>query len=344
MNLHDRLKTGRRRGPLLLLAGAIGLGALGLAAHAASDALPQTPVAITVKAEPIARFQRLGGGSRFGALDFRGGLVLTSDFAGFGGISGLLLAEDGRFLAVTDRGLLLSGRLATDGDRPTGLADVAAAALLDQAGRGQARRGRGDAESLTRAPDAVYVGFEDVNEIWRYPRDPMGARGHRVPAPAVRELRNNLGLESLLYVPEGPLNGALVGIGEEGATAASDLPGFIVGGPKPGTFTIRKSGVFDATDLALGPDGQLYLLERHYAPTAGVSMQIRRFPLAAVKPGAVIEGAVLGSFDMRYEVDNMEGLAVTRNAAGETLLTVISDDNFNPLQRTILLRFALVED
>jgi hypothetical protein len=39
----------------------------------------------------------------------------------------------------------------------------------------------------------------------------------------------------------------------------------------------------------------------------------------------------------------MEALGVHRNAAGETILTIISDDNFNPLQRTILLRFALVE-
>jgi hypothetical protein len=39
----------------------------------------------------------------------------------------------------------------------------------------------------------------------------------------------------------------------------------------------------------------------------------------------------------------MEALAVHRNAAGETILTLISDDNFNPLQRTILLRFALVQ-
>jgi hypothetical protein len=40
----------------------------------------------------------------------------------------------------------------------------------------------------------------------------------------------------------------------------------------------------------------------------------------------------------------MEALDVHRNAAGETILTVMSDDNFSPLQRTLLLRFALIED
>ena len=38
----------------------------------------------------------------------------------------------------------------------------------------------------------------------------------------------------------------------------------------------------------------------------------------------------------------MEGLAVHRDADGETVLTLISDDNFSPLQRTLLLQFTLV--
>ncbi|HKZ97087.1 MAG TPA: hypothetical protein VJ045_08915, partial [Hyphomicrobiaceae bacterium] len=41
-------------------------------------------------------------------------------------------------------------------------------------------------------------------------------------------------------------------------------------------------------------------------------------------------------------IDNMEGLAVRQGAGGETLITMISDDNFNKvLQRTVLLEFAL---
>ena len=44
------------------------------------------------------------------------------------------------------------------------------------------------------------------------------------------------------------------------------------------------------------------------------------------------------------EIDNMEGLAVHRNAQGRTILTLISDDNFNRrFQRTLLMQFALVE-
>ncbi|MFG1376515.1 esterase-like activity of phytase family protein [Xanthobacter autotrophicus] len=329
---------------------AAGLGLAAVVAVATSVllakplALPATPEAITVVARPITSFRSGEDKHRFGALDFRGGLVLTSDFSGFGGISGFSLGKDDRFLAVTDAGLFLSGRLETDGDRPTGLSDVEAAALLDSQGRVQAAHHRSDVEAVTVAPDAVYVAMETINEIWRYPRDPLGQKGTQVPAPAIRDLRRNTGLESLALVSSGPLRGALLAIGEEGATPAADLPGFIIGGREPGTFTVVKSGPFDATDLAFGPDGDLFLLERHYSPLTGVLLQIRRFALADVKAGARLSGEVLGTFDMGYEIDNMEGLAVTRNAAGETLLTLISDDNFSLLQRTLLLRFAVVRD
>ena len=41
----------------------------------------------------------------------------------------------------------------------------------------------------------------------------------------------------------------------------------------------------------------------------------------------------------------MEGLAVHRGPAGETILTLISDDNFNRLaQRTVFLQFTLMRE
>lgn len=330
----------------LLALGVAGGGAL--VAHRAFSKprdLPLEPVAVEVRASPISRFHVGSDETRFGKLEFRGGLLLTSPFSGFGGISAFTLDAAGRsFLAVTDASVLLSGTLETDGDRPVGLSGVVAAALRDDKGQLLATQGREDSESIAISPEGVFIGLETVNEIWLYPApNPLGQRGRRIEVPAaVKALRHNLGLESLVFVPSGPLAGTLIGIGEEGPTATADLPGFLIGGPVPGVFTIAKSGVFSATDAALGPNGDLFLLERHYAVTTGVSMQIRRMRLADVTPGARLTGDILFSANMAYEVDNMEGLAVTRNAAGETLLTLISDDNFNPLQRTILLRFAVV--
>ena len=39
----------------------------------------------------------------------------------------------------------------------------------------------------------------------------------------------------------------------------------------------------------------------------------------------------------------MEGLSVHRSGGGEVGLTLISDDNFSAVQRTLLLQFTLAE-
>ena len=46
--------------------------------------------------------------------------------------------------------------------------------------------------------------------------------------------------------------------------------------------------------------------------------------------------------DLGQQIDNMEGIGVHR-AGAETVLTLISDNNFSMLQRTLLLQFSLVE-
>jgi hypothetical protein len=70
---------------------------------------------------------------------------------------------------------------------------------------------------------------------------------------------------------------------------------------------------------------------------------MRRVALGEIKPGAVVDGPILFDVDLGYEIDNMEGLSVHRSAGGETILTLISDDNFSAVQRTLLLQFTLVE-
>ena len=39
----------------------------------------------------------------------------------------------------------------------------------------------------------------------------------------------------------------------------------------------------------------------------------------------------------------MEAIGVHRRASGETILTLMSDDNFSPLQRTLIMQFTLPE-
>jgi hypothetical protein len=70
-------------------------------------------------------------------------------------------------------------------------------------------------------------------------------------------------------------------------------------------------------------------------------MRLRRIYGESIAKGQVADGPVLFEADMGYQIDNMEGLSVHREADGTQVLTLISDDNFSALQRTLLLQFAL---
>jgi hypothetical protein len=54
-----------------------------------------------------------------------------------------------------------------------------------------------------------------------------------------------------------------------------------------------------------------------------------------------IAGDVLLEAIDALNIDNMEGIAAHRSASGETILTLISDDNYSSLQRTLLMQFAI---
>jgi hypothetical protein len=84
------------------------------------------------------------------------------------------------------------------------------------------------------------------------------------------------------------------------------------------------------------------LLERRYSPVRGVAMRIRRLPLASLKEGALVDGPSMIEADLGYQIDNMEGIAVHHTETGETILTLVSDDNFSFIQRNLLLQFAVV--
>ncbi len=99
---------------------------------------------------------------------------------------------------------------------------------------------------------------------------------------------------------------------------------------------------FSVTSAANAPDGGLFLLERRYSLLGGVGMELRHVAASEVHEGARLDGDVLANLSFQdANIDNMEGIAVRRGPKGETLLYMISDNNFSPLQRTLLLMFEL---
>ncbi|MBR0725916.1 esterase-like activity of phytase family protein [Bradyrhizobium manausense] len=319
------------------------------AEHAVTEA-----VGIEVNARQIPFFEpRDRARVRFGQLAYRSGLVLTSPHRGFGGLSGLRFLDDKgeRFLALSDQGSWFTGAIRYANGKMAGLDDVEAAPMLNSEGRPiTEKRLWYDTESLARDGSLVYVGLERVNQIMRFDfaRGGTRARGEVVPTPpALRKLPYNKGLEALVFVPKGmkgqPLAGTLIAMAEGGFDADGNLIGFLIGGPMPGQFSIKRTDKQYISDAVLLPSGELLILERKFSWFTGINIRIRSLPLKGIAPGALVDGPVLFEADLGHEIDNMEGIDAHVTAEGETVLTLVSDDNFSMLQRTLLLQFTLVE-
>jgi hypothetical protein len=296
---------------------------------------PRTSATVTriaIAATPIEAFDnRDPTRIRFGALEFRGGLVLTSEYRAFGG---------------TDHGFWLRGRIVYRDGKPAGIADAEMAPMLAWDGKPLAAHRWYDAESLTELDGQLYVGIERVEKIVRfdYRRDGLAARGKPIKVPDdFKTFTYNKSLECLAAPPKGsPLAGQLIVVTEHSLDAQGNHRSYILDGNRVARFSVKRSDDFDVSDCTILPPADLLLLERRFSLLRGLAMRIRRIPLVSIKPDTLIDGKPLIVADLAYQIDNMEGIAVHSNAANETIITLVSDDNFSILQRNLLLQFALV--
>jgi hypothetical protein len=329
-----------------------------LTADAFAGSTPGTGGTAIVSARPIVAFHPSEPGrTRFGDLEFLGGLVLTSRNPDFQSLSALYSRDSGRELvSVSDEGMWIGFRLKTDDSgRPLAVEDVHIAPLLDGEGRPFRSKWERDAESLAfrRTPTGAefLVGYEGRHRVVSHAitgDDPTGAftTPGRPVAGIPRDivsLRGNRGLEGLAVAPpDTPLAGSLLLIAEEPRPGEADQPAWIIGGPRPGLFHIARRDHFANTDAGFLPNGDLVVLQRRFGLRIGLGMRLVRIPASAIRPGRTVVPEILLEADWGWEIDNMEGLAVDTAPDGSTILTLVSDDNGAWFQRTVLLRFRLI--
>ena len=284
----------------------------------------------------------------FGKLTFLGGLELLASDRKVGGLSGLVSLDGGNaFLAVTDNGHWVRATVEQEDDgKPLDIKDMRFAPLLGADGKTLRARWGHDTEALALAPSGLYVTAEYKNAIYHYPW-PLATGKERMIGQLdipddMKSLPRNAGLEALAAGPEGsPLAGNLIAVAESSKSDAHDLAGFIVGPAGVQRFSVERQDRFDATDAAFLPGGDLVLMERRFNLRDLIGLRLHRFKGSAIRAGERLTGEVILEAGFEHQIDNMEALAVHQNAAGETILTLLSDDNRSMLQRTVFLRFRL---
>ncbi len=264
-----------------------------------------------------------------------GSFTWSEDIAGFGGFSGIEVSDDGaRFTIIGDRGAIATGQLIRIGAKISAV--QASFDKLKHTNGQYLTAVKTDAEGLAIGPDGrIYISFEHSPRVWTY-RD-KNSRAVRLPRhPDFKRMERNAALESLAVGPDG----AVYTIPEK---AADQTAGFPVYRYKNGAwsiaFYIPKRGSFLPVGADFGPDGNLYLLERHLGSIFGFETRVRRF--------IITDNALHDEIELLQTTpgthDNLEGIAVWRDDTGDIRLTMISDDNFKLFQRTEFVEYRLKE-
>jgi hypothetical protein len=311
------------------------LAAMGLLC--ACQARPNKPL---VLARPIPLQEDAPDRVRLGALRFEAGFQLGSADPRFGGLSGLWLAPDGHeLMAVSDRGTLWRATLQHDGDRLAGFADWQAATLASMAAD---PGGRIDAEALADdGAGGLIVAIEGPLPLRRIARDDPGAPPEPLPA-AVRlseagARAGNVGIEALTALPDGSFLAVFEGVfaapGELAAWHIED------GQVTPRRYLVSDGFVPTGADWL---DDTIYIVERRFSLLdGGFASRLVALDVEQVLLDQPLRPHTLARLGRPAISENFEGIAARRGADGRVLLYLVSDDNFLPLQRTLLLQFSL---
>jgi len=305
---------------------------------------------IQINSRLIPNFRVGSDQTRFGDFEFMGGLELSSPSAALGAMSAIRLSADrNRFLGVMDTGFWYAGRFERGADGELiGIADFTVSPILDAEGESSEEKWRVDAEGLAVRGEEVLVSFERRSRVDVYPANapgssrPSGSLPLQIP---LKELRNNRGLEAIMVAPEASvLAGQVVVVSEKSLNASGDIYAAVLTGPSKGVFFVKRHPPYDVTDGDFLPNGDLLLLERRFSIAEGIGMRIRRIDGSRLGPGNLVDGPVLLEADFGEQIDNMEGLDVSTDDAGQTFVTLVSDDNHSILQRNLVLEFRYLGD
>ncbi|MFC4291425.1 esterase-like activity of phytase family protein [Sphingorhabdus arenilitoris] len=273
-----------------------------------------------------------------GALTFLRAWELGSGNSDFGGISALVALPGGRFMGVSDAGALIGFGLTRDdkADRPF------IAALPGAVGPNISYEDR-DSEGIAydRETGRFWVSYEAKHMIRRF--TPSFARiSGKFTAPEMKKWGANSGGEALVRLADGRFilfsEGMDLPDGSYQALFFSGDP--VEAGTSHFSFGYRPPSGYKATDATLLPDGRILILTRRVSFPDGFTAKLVLLDPSDIAKEEAITGTVIATLAPPLLVDNMEGLTTTQEN-GRIIVWMISDNNFNAWQRTLLMKFIL---
>ena len=243
----------------------------------------------------------------------------------FGGLSAIEITDNGtRLTAISDRAMFVRARILRDDNGDiTGVTDTQFTALQPATGRQPP-----DSEGIAQKDGITFVSVEASHRILRF--GDITTRPTALPQhPDFAGLQPNSSLEALAIDAQG----TLYTIPERSGRMTRPFPVYrFRDGAWDIPFTIPRRGEFLISGADIGPDGRLYLLERHFTGL-GFQTRVRRFDLNGGSEETLFT-TTTGTHD------NLEGISIWTSPKG-LRMTLVSDDNFRFFQRTELVEYHI---
>ena len=138
-------------------------------------------------------------------------------------------------------------------------------------------------------------------------------------------------------------DGRLVVVAEESIGRANFVAGWLQSDTGWLPFRYRTKDVLLPTGATTLPNCDLVFVERSFSVVAGLDIRLSRVRVNALRENAIVEPEELAHLTGSLTMDNFEGISARRGINGETLIYLVSDDNFSSIQRTLLFMFELGE-
>lgn len=278
-------------------------------------------------------------------------IQLHAEEAFFGGFSGMRLhPENDEFIAISDSGHAWVGKF--------GFNDKGVLKTLDESaffplpgpeGIQLGNKSLADSEAVTWSKDqkSLLISFEYRHRVWKYDlaNTSIKSISKSQPvalgaAPFLARLPANGGIEAMATLSDG----SLLLLSEQGEGYRNGKGAWHFNAGKAFPLNYLNPGPYVPTDAARLNEGKILVLNRHYSPLAGVSavLTIIDAPVSANRPLQILKPRHLVQLKAPFPTDNYEALTVRRRKDGWDVF-ILSDDNFNAVQKTLLLHLYLEE-
>ncbi len=303
------------------------------------------PIEIKLSSKPIGPLEGEIVDLNVSQLKYMGAIIIDGTHPAFGGFSDLIVSDSrDSFLTITDMGFWLRGKLlySKKGQLIGVSTEAELGQLLNLKGETFAIKYNADAEALSRAPGSGYlVAYERVHRINHYNSGKeldLSGPPTKVSLPqGMDKLSNNGGIESLLLLP----NDRLLAIAEGDNIFGSNSFAAIKNDGNWINLEYERVPDFRPTSAANLPNRNILTLERSYTGPGSLQIRLCVINNPPLKSGSKLIPKELLRIPKSLPLDNFEGLDTVTNEDGRTFIYIISDDNFSPLQQTILMMFEL---